>query len=161
MNRLHPFRVGKLLLYLPHVFPIVPDGVPGKGTRNILRRVFHGADDLPGDLFSFVIRHGGAVIVGEKTICLNQFPDEARHLAPRPVNTGIRRADGSMRKRQSFAGIERIVVPSIRTAVLPMNIFHVRFPRLAFRVGKEEGIDAQPVIMVVLSAAQQMVDFIV
>ena len=66
-----------------------------------------------------------------------------------------------MGKRQPFPGIERIVVSTIRTAVFAVNVFHVCFPRLAFRVGEEEGIDAQPVMMIIRSALQQMVDFII
>ena len=158
---LHPFRVGQLCLYLLNAFLEIRIAVSCKGPGDIGRGVPQSADDLPGHLFSFVIRHDSAIFIREKPAGLNEAFNAPGGFAPRPINTGIRRANGSVGKRQSFPGIERIVVSTIRTAVFAVNVFHVRFPRFAFRVGEEEGIDTQPVMMIIRSALQQMIDLIV
>ena len=61
INFQHAVGVGELRSHGLYALPIVCNGVLRKRPHHILRRIHEKVDDLPGQLFPLILRHGRPV----------------------------------------------------------------------------------------------------
>ena len=161
INFLHPVSVRKLCGHGFDALPIVCNGVLGKRTHHILRRIHEEVNDLPGQLFPLIFRHSCPVGIGEEFVPGDQFSDALGRLRPFQRDLGIGDCDTAVAELDALAtDAGDIVIPAAVTAVLPVIILEVFFPLGLILMGDVKSVHAETVVGVSAALTQHCVDLV-
>jgi len=161
INFLHPVSVQKLCGHGFYALPIVCNGVLRKRPHHILRCIHEEVDDLPGQLFPLIFRHGRPVGIGEKFVLGDQFPDAFGRLRPFQRDLSIGGRDTAVAELNALAtGVGEIVIPAAVTTVLAVIILEIFFALGLIFVGSIKGVHTETIVGAVIAAAQHLVHLI-
>ena len=154
INFLHAVGVGELNGQSLYALPIVRNGVLRKRPHHIVRCIHEKVDDLPGQLFPLILRHGRPVGIGEKFVLGDQLPDALGRLRPFQCDLGIGRTNTAVTEFDALsAGVGEVVVSGVAAAVFAVIILEVFFALGLIFVGSIKGIHAEAIVGAVIAAA--------
>ena len=117
----HTGRVVKLRLDELHRVPIVK--AKGIGVGLLLGYVFKESADIPGKLVLLILRHGGAVLIGEEPPLGDHGADALFHGVPFQLHLGVGGGDTAVAERNAFTElVGHIVIPTGMAAVLAVVV---------------------------------------
>ena len=117
----HTGRVVKLRLDELHRVPIVK--AKGIGVGLLLGYVFKESADIPGKLVLLILRHGGAVLIGEEPPLGDHGADALFHGVPFQLHLGVGGGDTAVAERNAFTElVGHIVISTGMAAVLAVVV---------------------------------------
>ena len=117
----HTGRVIKLRLNELHCVPIVK--AKGIGVGLLLWHVLKESADIPGKLVLLILRHGGAVLIGEEPPLGDHGADALFHGGPFQLHLGVGGGDTAVAERNAFTElVGHIVIPTGMAAVLAVVV---------------------------------------
>ena len=117
----HTGRVVKLRLDELHRVPIVK--AKGIGVGLLLRHILKESADIPGKLVLLILRHSGAVLIGEEPPLGDHGADALFHGGPFQLHLGVGGGDTAVAERNAFTKlIGYIVIPTGMAAVLAVVV---------------------------------------
>ena len=117
----HTSRVVKLRLNELHRVPIVK--AKGRGVGLLLGYILKKSADIPGKLTLLILRHGGAILIGEKPPLGDHGADALFHGGPFQLHLGVGGGDTAVAERNAFTKlIGYIVIPTGMAAVLAVVV---------------------------------------
>ena len=89
----------------------------------LLGYVFKESADIPGKLVLLILRHGGAVLIGEEPPLGDHGADALFHGVPFQLHLGVGGGDTAMAEGNAFAElVGHIVVSAAISAVFPVVV---------------------------------------
>ena len=117
----HTGRVVKLRLDELHRVPIVK--AKGIGVGLLLRHILTESADIPGKLVLLILRHGGAVLIGEEPPLGDHGADALFHGVPFQLHLGVGGGNTAVAERNTFTElVGHIVIPTGMAAVLAVVV---------------------------------------
>ena len=117
----HTGRVVKLRLDELHRVPI--GKTKGIGVGLLLGYVLKESADIPGKLTLLILRHGGAVLIGEEPPLGDHGADALFHGVPFQLHLGVGGGDTAVAERNAFTElVGHIVIPTGMAAVLAVVV---------------------------------------
>ena len=117
----HTGRVVKLRLDELHRVPIVK--AKGIGVGLLLRHILKESADIPGKLVLLILRHGGAVLIGEEPPLGDHGADVLFHGVPFQLHLGVGGGNTAVAERNTFTElVGHIVIPTGMAAVLAVVV---------------------------------------
>ena len=117
----HTGRVVKLRLDELHRVPIVK--AKGIGVGLLLRHILKESADMPGKLVLLILRHGGAVLIGEEPPLGDHGADALFHGVPFQLHLGVGGGNTAVAERNTFTElVGHIVIPTGMAAVLAVVV---------------------------------------
>ena len=161
IDLLHAVGVGELNGHSLYALPIVRNGVLRKRPHHIVRCIHEKVDDLPGQLFPLILRHGRLVGLGEEFVPGDQLPDAFGRLRPFQRDLGIGGRDTAVAELNALAtGVGEIVIPAAMTAVLAVIILEVFFTLGLILVRGVKSVHAKAIVGAAVPSTQHLVDLI-
>ena len=161
INFQHAVGVGELRSHGFYALPIVCNGVLRKRPHHILRCIHEEVDDLPGQLFPLILRHGRLVGLGEEFVPGDQFSDAFGCLRPFQRDLGIGRTNTAVTEFDALsAGVGEIVVSGVAAAVFAVIILEVFFALGLIFVRGVKSVHAEAIVGAAVPSTQHLVDLI-